>query len=337
MNSEICEAIGTPAAPPGCPFSIVVVTWNSRDELAGLLETFSDHLRTPFELVVVDNASTDGSAAVARAWSGPRQVITLGSNRGFGTANNVGVRESSHDTVILLNPDTRLIDDSLNKLAAYAAQSGALCGPRLLNEDGTRQPSASPLPDSWASRLDAVFPAALAPPWLRSRCEPWRASTSVEVGWLTGACIAASKDVLLSLGPFDETIHLYAEDMDLGFRARANGVRSLFLPDVARLVHVGDRSARQRFEDAGLALKLQNRRTIVRRHLGANRDRYDFVAQVVFHTTRCAAKTALGRDSRPERAWLRAARLAGQKEDLFAAGRISQRAPVSEKSPRAKP
>lgn len=337
MHSKVCEAIGNPAAPLGCPFSIVVVTWNSRDELAGLLETFSDHLRTTFELVVVDNASTDGSAKVARGWSGPRKVITLRSNSGFGTANNVGVRESSHDTIILLNPDTRLIDDSLKELAVYAAQSGALCGPALLNEDGTRQPSASPLPDSWASRFDAVFPAALAPPWLRFRCEPWRASSSVEVGWLTGACIAASKDVLLGLGPFDETIHLYAEDMDLGLRARADGVRSLFLPDVARLVHVGDGSARQRFEDAGLSLKLQNRRTVVRRHLGATRERYDFLAQVVFHTTRYAGKTALGRDSRPERAWLRAARLAGQEEDLFAAGRISQRATVGEKGPRAKP
>jgi len=107
-------------------------------------------------------------------------------------------------------------------------------------------------------------------------------------------------------GPFDESIELYGEDVDLGVRARRMGVASLFAPDVARIVHVGGRSAGKRFDDAGARRKLLTRRVIVRRHFGPRRERYDFACQVAFHASRHASKRLLGRGSTPERAWLRA-------------------------------
>jgi N-acetylglucosaminyl-diphospho-decaprenol L-rhamnosyltransferase len=290
------------------PFSIVVVTWNSAADLDPLLASFAEHLRAGYEAIIVDNASEDATVEVAAGWDGPKQVLPLQENRGFGTASNAGVEAARHDAVVLLNPDTLLVDGSLAALAKGAAATRALWGPELLNEDGSRQPSASPPPASWEVGLDALVPAALLPRPLRFRCEPWRSREIREVGWLTGACIAARRDVLLELGPFDEALELYAEDLDLGLRARELGIRSFFAPNVARVVHRGGGSARQRFADDGATTKIQTRREVVRRRLGPRRELYDYGAQLVFNGTRLLAKRALGRPVERERRWFSAAR-----------------------------
>lgn len=279
------------------------MTWNSAGELPGLLGSVERHLPEA-EVVVVDSASDDATVEVARG----ARVVALESNRGFGAAANVGVREARNDAVVLLNPDTLLVDGSLADLAALAVRRDALCGPELLDPDGSRQPSASPAPAGWEVVLDALAPAAALPAPLRLRSEPWRARRTVEVGWLTGACIAGRRETLLRLGPFDETLELYGEDLDLGLRARRAGIPSVFAPDVARVVHLGERSTARRLSDARTARKLRARREVVRRHVGAPRERVDFAAQVVFHAGRFAAKRLLGRSTSREAAWLRAAR-----------------------------
>jgi N-acetylglucosaminyl-diphospho-decaprenol L-rhamnosyltransferase len=301
------------------PLSIVVVTWNSAEDLARLLASVDRHLQAPHELVIVDNASGDDSIGVAEGWPGERQLLRLEENAGFGAATNRGVVAAHHERVVLLNPDTYLVDGSLSALADLAVRTGALYGPEVLNDDGTRQPSASPPPASWEVGLAALAPHAILPPRLRFRCDPWRAPRTREVGWLTGACIAAPRSLLLELGPFDESIHLYGEDMELGLRARQHGIRSLFAPDVARVVHLGGRSAEQRFDDLGLGLKIAARRDLVRRHVGPRREMYDHAAQVTFHAGRYVAKTALRRSRDYERQWLMLARPGRARSDPPAA------------------
>ncbi|HEX2085211.1 MAG TPA: glycosyltransferase family 2 protein [Solirubrobacteraceae bacterium] len=288
--------------------SIVVVTWNSAGEIGPLLESIRTHLEDEHEVVVVDNASTDATADIVGASPGPVRLIENRGNVGFGAANNQGVRAARHDAVVLLNPDTLLVDGSLATLAARAVRERALCGPRLLNADGTLQPSASALPGRWEDTLRLVLPAALMPKPLARRCEPWRSERDAEVGWLTGACLAAPRDILLELGPFDERIHLYSEDLDLGLRARKTGVRSLFLPTAARVVHLADRSSSQAFPDAGAGASARNRHRAVARHHGRARAAYDLAVQQAHHRVRLAAKAALRRDTSRERAWLRALR-----------------------------
>jgi N-acetylglucosaminyl-diphospho-decaprenol L-rhamnosyltransferase len=287
--------------------SIVVVSWNSGESLAALLPSVAEHLRGAHEVIVVDNASADDSVAVAKAWPDLVRTVSFPENRGFGAAANAGVREARHEAAILLNPDSRLVDSSLEALADLALELGALCGPELLEADGSRQPSASAPPGGWQVGLEALLPAALLPRALRLRCEPWRAPRRIEAGWLTGACIAAPRELLLRLGPFDERIHLYGEDLDLGVRAGRLGIPSIFAPDVARIVHLGGRSAALRFPDGGAAASLAARRIVTRRLLGGRRERYDHAATVVFHATRYLAKRALRRDGARERAWLEAA------------------------------
>jgi GT2 family glycosyltransferase len=288
--------------------SLVVVSWNSARELPALFASIERHLVGSYELVLVDSASEDESVSLGRGWEGPIQVVPLEKNRGFGAAANAGVRETRHQAVVLLNPDTLLVDGSLQDLAGLAIARNALCGPELLNPDGSRQPSASAPPGGWEVVLDGLISAAMLPETLRVRCEPWRARTTTEVGWLTGACIAAPRELLLRLGPFDERLDLYGEDMDLGLRAWNDGVPSLYAPELARVVHLGERSTAPRFGDARAGRKLRARREVVGRRLGGRRERIDFAAQVAFHAGRFAAKRLLRRPAEPEAAWLDAAR-----------------------------
>lgn len=292
------------AAETAAPFSIVVVTWNVAEELEQLLRSISAHLEGDYEVIVVDNASADRTLEVARAWRGPLRIISLTENVGFGAANNVGVAAARYDVVIMLNPDTVLLDGSLRSLGALARQTGALCGPRVLNEDGSVQPSASTKPGGWQELVAALVPARLVPAGLASRFSPWRGERRQDVAWLTGCCVAAPRQTLANLGPFDDEIHLYCEDLDLGLRACEQGIRSLFAPDVARIVHLGDRSAAKRFADRGIAEAARNRRLVVRTRLGARRERLDFLIQLVGNLVRLGAKRTLRRNAERERAWL---------------------------------
>jgi GT2 family glycosyltransferase len=244
---------------------------------------------------------------VIRRVSPGSRLIALERNLGFGPANNLGVERAETDVVVLLNPDTLIVDDSLARLAELAARERALFGSRLLNEDMTRQISAFPAVAGWESALISIWPGALMPRALRRRCEPWRWDERVRVGWLSGACLVARRQLLAEFGPFDEQLPLYGEDSDLGLRAARRGVASIFAPDVARVVHLGSRSGAQKFDDVGTRRKLESRRWIVRNRFGPGRAGFDLAMQFALYGLRWLAKTALRRDGSIERIWLRAA------------------------------
>ena len=256
-------------------------------------------------MVVVDNASGDDTREVVESSPGSVRFFPLSQNHGFGAGCNVGVRAATHDAVVLLNPDTVLVDDSLRRLGELALARRALCGPRLVNQDGSVQPSASAAPGGWERVVRAVVPPAALPRSLRERCDPWRAERTRPVAWLTGACIAAPRDVLLRLGPFDESLHLFGEDIDLGLRARAAGIPNLFAPDIARVVHLDGTAARRRFADAGLRATIETRLAVVSGRFGRRRAALDLLTDVVFHVGRFLAKRPFGRGA-AEAAWLRA-------------------------------
>jgi len=291
----------------GKGLSIVVVTWRSARDLERLIGSMTEHLGHGTELIVVDNASGDDVAARASAWPGPRRFIPLDSNLGFGAAANCGIEAAEGEATVLLNPDTELVDRSLPELARYALERRALAGPRVLEPDGSPQPSASGPPVGAWPWLGAVVPGAVQPSWLLARTEPWRLERTVRVAWLAGSCVAAPRDVLLSLGPFDRAIHLYGEDMDLGLRAARSGVPSLFCPEVARVIHRGRGSTSQRLPDGPWELIARNRRAVLGRAFGARRERAAQGAHLLNLALRAAAKRALGRDASRDRAAFRAA------------------------------
>ena len=221
------------------PFSVVVVLHDSGAELAARLPTLERHARDA-QLIVVDTGSRDDGPHRVRAYGA--EIVELPDNPGFGAANNAGVARARHDVTVLLNPDTELADHSLHELAAQARiHPRALHAPRLLEPDGSVQRSAHPLPGTVGALLPAVVHPPLLPRALRERVEPYRAERPRTVGWAIAACLAARTDLLRELGPFDPRVHLLAEDMELGLRARAKGIPTVLHPQV-RVRHTGGHS-----------------------------------------------------------------------------------------------
>ena len=287
-------------------YSIVVVTWQSAEHLARLVESMNRELGDGPELVVVDNDSDDDPEAAASAWRGVTRFTRLESNAGFGTAANAGVAEAAGDAVVILNPDTELLDPHIGELAGFALSRRALAGPRVRNPDGTTQPSASGPPAGVWPWVGALLPGAFAPPPVRARTEPWRLERTTLVAWLTGACIAGPADALRRLGPFDPAIEMYGEDLDLGLRAAAEGVPSFFCPETTAILHHGGASAALRYESGPQDVVARTRRAVLRRALGERGERSARGAQILNLRLRIAAKRILGGDAERDRAALSA-------------------------------
>jgi GT2 family glycosyltransferase len=296
--------------------SLVVVTWECQAELARLVDSMLVQLPRRHQLVVIDNGSSDAPESELSRWPGPTRFQRLDANLGFGAACNTGIELAANDAVILLNPDVELLDAGLEALGELALEHGALAGPRLLNPDGSRQPSASgPVVGPWPW-VGAVLPGALQPGAIRAHTEPWRLERRTHVAWLTGACIAGPRAALASLGPFDPAIELMSEDLDLCLRAGAGGVPVLFAPDLCRLVHHGASARSRRFVDTGLGLAARNRRGAIARAYGRARERRGWRAYLLRLRLRGAAKRVLGLDRAAERAELAAAREAESYEPI---------------------
>ncbi|HEX8857000.1 MAG TPA: glycosyltransferase [Thermoleophilaceae bacterium] len=294
-------------APEGSGIALVTVTHNSADDLPRLLDSAARHLPGA-RVVVVDSGSSDGSAGLARERGAT--VIELGENAGFGRGSNAGLHEVSEPVTVLLNPDVELLDSSLAR-AAEEVRNGPerILGPLVLLPSGERQDSAHAPPGSGAELAIALGPPALLPSPLRTRVQPWRATSPRAAGWLVGCCLIARTETLRRLGPFDDRLFLYAEDMELGLRAREGGVEQWFWPH-ARVLHRAAHSSARAFGGEPFELLARQRRAIVAMRLGPQSLRRDDIAQAVTFASRISLKTLLRRDAGREREQLRALRAA---------------------------
>jgi N-acetylglucosaminyl-diphospho-decaprenol L-rhamnosyltransferase len=286
------------------PYSVIVVLHDSERELAALLRSFDAHLAERPRVIVVDSGSRDRGAEVARRWGA--EVVVLDGNPGFGAACNAGLARVGEPVAVLLNPDCELLDDSLPRLAALAAgHPRALHAPRLLNPDGSVQRSAHPRPGTVGALVPALVHPPLLPRALRERAEPHRGAQARTVGWAIAACLAAATETWRSLGPFDPAVHLFAEDMDLGLRARASGIPTVLHPGL-RLEHTGGHAVLRDGEP--FALIARRRRDAVAATLGTRAQALDDLAQALTFATRAAGHAVLGGDVARPRAQLAALR-----------------------------
>ncbi len=282
--------------------ALVTVTRNSAGELTTLL-TSLQRWAPGAAVVVVDCASSDDTVAVARA-AGAR-VLALAENAGFGRGCNLGLDLVDAPATALVNPDIELIDNSLATLAARLADADRLLAPRIVYPDGSLQDSVHPLPGSAADLVRALVPPAAVPGALGTTLAPWRARIARRVGWAVGAALVARTETLRRLGPFDERIFLYGEDMDLGLRAARAGVETWFRPEATVIHHRAHSSARE-FGGEPFAALAQTRHDVIARRLGPRAARRDDRAQTVTFRSRRALKLALGRDAERELRQLRA-------------------------------
>jgi len=293
-------------------FSIVVVLHDSAPDLRRLLASIERHLGDVApQLICVDSGSPDGGAGLAIARDHGAETVDLGTNAGFGAANNAGVARAAHDVTVLVNPDVVVLDEiALPALAAFASIHDALHVPRLLNADGTVQDSAHARPGSFGHAVLALtHPPALPRP-LRDAAQPWRTAEERVVSWAIAATMAARTSTLRALGPFDPAQFLFFEDLDLCLRARAAGTPTVLHPDLV-LEHRGRHSTAAAYHGEPHDLLARRRREVVRADLGRRALARDDVLQALTFRTRILAARLLGRDAgaAPQRlAALRAAR-----------------------------
>ena len=294
----------------GHGLTLVTVTHDSEDELGRLLRSVGRHLPGA-RVVVADSGSLDGSVAMARTWPGTAAVVELG-DVGYGRAANAGLARVGTPACVVLNPDVELVDDSLAALAAEALRPDAperLLAPLVLRPDGTRQDSVHPEPVSAASAIAALVPPAALPPPVREAVQPWRADCPRAVAWAVGCCLGARTETLGRLGPFEERIFLYAEDLELGLRARDHGIATWWWP-YARVVHREAHATERTFAGEPFELLARQRHAVVAERRGERAARWDDRLQAATFANRIALKALLGRSNGRERRQLAALRRA---------------------------
>jgi GT2 family glycosyltransferase len=261
-------------------------------------------------VIVIDSGSTDGSAITARAAAPRATVVELGENVGFGRASNAGVALVEEPVCVLINPDAELVDGSLAALAADLLTPGApeqILAPLVLSPDGSRQDTAHLDPASPLLWVKALVPPAALPQRLRATVDPGHSQRSRRVGWAVGACLVAPSETLRRLGPFDERIFLFAEDLDLGLRAADAGVATIFRPD-ARVIHLDAHSTEQTFGGEPFDVLARQRRAVIGERRGEEAALRDDRIWHLSYLDRIALKTLTGRSTERERLQLEALR-----------------------------
>ncbi|MHC4573004.1 MAG: glycosyltransferase family 2 protein [Planctomycetota bacterium] len=230
--------------------SIVIVSWNVRQDLVRCIRSIEENQPCEeFEVVVVDNASTDGTVEAARKDFPEVITIVNSENRGFATANNHGIERSKGEYILFLNPDTIVQPFSLDVLVDFLDDNrdvGA-CGPKLLNNNGTTQPSARRFPTfRGALHRHTVFRFLHI---FKSEYKKWlmkdfKHDKQMDVDQVMGAALMVRRSVIDKVGGMDESFFMYYEEVDLCYRIKQAGWRIVFIPE-AVIIHSGGRSTGQ--------------------------------------------------------------------------------------------
>ena len=215
--------------------SIVIVSFNTERILEKCLQSIfkeGKNLADEFEILVVDNASSDASVAMIEKKFPQIKLIRNKENLGFSKAVNQGLKQAKGETALLLNSDTYLTENCLKKLLSFEqAVRPAIIGARLLNPDGTVQPSVFKLPtvgraiqEYWLGKKG--YFSKYAPP----------GNSPVEVEAIVGGVMLISREILNRIGLLDERYFMYFEDLDYCRRVRQKGFKVYYLPE-AEIIH----------------------------------------------------------------------------------------------------
>ncbi len=223
--------------------SVVIVSWNTRDVLKACLRSIFEETRfLSFEIIVVDNASRDATPDMVRTEFPGVKVIANRDNRGFAAANNQGIGESAGRYILLLNPDTVILDGAIQKCVKYADthRDVGIVGCQVYLDDRQISQTGFAFPSAWnlflvLSKLSSAFPHS-------------RLFGARELGWwgrdderdldvISGMFMLIRREALDEVGLLDEDYFVYTEEADLCFRFARAGWRRVFTPS-ARIIHV---------------------------------------------------------------------------------------------------
>lgn len=256
-----------------CAVSIVIVNWNTREILHDCLASIAAQTTLSHELIVVDNASTDGSADMVRQSFPAVKLIANTDNRGFAAANNQGLEIARGDKLLLLNPDTIILDRAIDVMCDWldAHPDVGCAGCQVLEDENTIQRTcfADPGPVNLAL---VEFGLQRLAPHSRVLGHPeygnWNRDTERDVDVVSGMFMLVPRPVFEKVGGLDDAFFIYAEEADWCRRIRTAGWRCVFTP-VARIIHLDGGSKSTEQIKAPMYVQMQKSKTIyLRKHYG---------------------------------------------------------------------
>jgi len=226
--------------------SIIIVSYNGREHLRKCLQSLAAHgPSVEHEVIVVDNASQDGSAEMVAAEFPQARLLPLPKNVGFAAGANRGIGEASGEAIVLLNPDSELKEDVFVPMLTYLRDNPdiGILAPKLRDEDGSLQLSCRRFPTfsvalfNRYSLLTRLFPRNRFS--ARYLLTDWDHSAISAVDWVSGACLMARRSLFEEIGLLDEGYFMYIEDVDLCQRVHRAGYKVVYFPEAAITHHIG--------------------------------------------------------------------------------------------------
>lgn len=250
--------------------SIIVVSYNTWEMTVECLRSVQSQTSVPYELIVIDNASPDGSAHLIADQFPDIQLLAETSNHGFARANNLAINRASGEYLLLLNPDTVVLDNAVDRLVHFAQRtpSAKIWGGRTLFEDGSLNPASCwrrmTAWSAWcrATGLDAAFSTSTL--FNGEAYGGWDRGDEREVDIVSGCFFLIEREFWEAMGGFDLSYEMYGEEADLCLRASREGARPRVTPD-ATIVHHGGASEGVRGQKHVRLIRAKI--TLARRHM----------------------------------------------------------------------
>ena len=230
--------------------SIVIVSWNTKDVLYDCLQSvYSQPCRIEFEVIVIDNASSDGSVDMVESEFPQAKIIANTENRGFAAANNQGIAIAKGQYLLLLNSDTVVLDNAIAKTISFAdvQPEAGVIGCRVLNGDSSLQPTCFMFPSLLNLLMASIYLYKIFQKnrfFGRERMMWWNRNDVREVDVVDGCFMLVRHEAIEQIGIMDEQFFMYSEETDWCYRFKQAGWKVLFTP-VAEIIHFGGQSSKQ--------------------------------------------------------------------------------------------
>ena len=231
--------------------SIIIVSWNVVDLLRECLQSIihnPHHENINIEILVVDSASQDNTLIMLADEFPTVQVYPQSSNIGFVRANNIGLQHATGKYLMLLNPDTQIIDDAIPQMMTYLSSHAeiGIVGPHTLNTDGSHQSTRRHFPTRLLAFFESTWLQPFAPPRMLERyyVQDVDDTAIAAVDWVQGSALMARREVYDQIGGLDEKYRMYWEELDWCKRAKDQGWEVSYLGP-ATIIHHGGKSSEQ--------------------------------------------------------------------------------------------
>lgn len=262
--------------------SIIIVSFNTKELLRNCI--LSIHKTTKsigYEVIVVDNASTDGSPEMIETDFRDITIIKNTENLGFAKANNQAMRIAKGEYFLLLNSDTIVKEGAIEALVNFMEkqEKAAAVGPKVLNVDGTLQSKGFYFPSLSESLILLFRVYKFFPKKIRSYLFPkiFRDENTIsKVDWVIGCCILIQKDIVYKIGLLDEALFFYGEEVEWCYRAKKTGYSIYYFPK-AEIIHYGGASK----IDSSVQRLINNQKALYEKCFGKSRGILITVMQIL--------------------------------------------------------